>query len=151
VIVRLPAETPLSVKLQALVAPVETDSVQLPKAVEPFFKVILPVGLTLPDAGLTVAVPVIDVPYEMLVVGMFSVVVVLTSAAAALVSAKIEELELNETVSLAVDVLAVTASPQLLPEFSVSDTGVLQPFEDAAAKVKSVATLTSVFDNVPVI
>ena len=52
----------LSEKLQLPVLPVELASVQEPSGVEPASRVTVPVGCKLPEAGVTVTVPVMASP-----------------------------------------------------------------------------------------
>ena len=85
----------------------------------------------------------------MLVVGMFNVVVVMTSTAGRLLSARVEVLPLKETVSVAVAVLAVTASSQLFPADNVNDAGVLHPLLEPAVNVKSVEAVGSELAEIP--
>ena len=84
----------------------------------------------------------------MLVIGMLSVVVVPTATDAPLLSASVEP-PVKVTVSIAVAVLAVTASSQLFPAASVNDVGVLHPLLEPAPNVKSAATLLSEFEEIP--
>ena len=79
---------------------------------------------------------------------MFSVVLVVTTSEAALLSARVEP-PVNVTRSVAVEVLAIMFRSQLYPAVNESDVGVLHPLLEPAAKVKSVATLMSEFPEIP--